>query len=85
MLKILDGLDTKKSKTNYHLLFIFVLSINYTFPLLVFHEITLFYHDALDVEIVYNQILGKIYRGDLNSIDIFFKFIFLSYQLKYKH
>jgi len=71
MLKILDGLDTKKSKTSYHLLFIFLLSINYIFPLLVFHEITLFYHDALDIEIVYNQILGKIYRGDLNSIDIF--------------
>ena len=33
MFKILDGLDIKKSKTSYYLLFIFLLSINYTLKL----------------------------------------------------
>ena len=59
------------SKNQYHLLFISILLINYFFPLIIFGDITLFYHDKLDSELVYNQMLGKIYRGDLDSINIF--------------
>ena len=64
-------LDGKKSVSNYHLLFIFLLSINYIFPLIIFQEITLFYHDTLDIEVVYNHILGKFYKGDSDSVNIF--------------
>jgi len=62
---------TIKFKNNFHLFFLLILSINYFFPLIVFGEITLFYIDALDIEIVYNYILGKIYGGDINSVNAF--------------
>ena len=58
-------------KNNFHLFFLLILSINYFFPLIVFGEITLFYIDSLDIEIVYNYILGKIYGGDINSVNAF--------------
>ena len=41
------------------------------FPLLIFNEITLFYHDNLDSMVVYQHVLGKFYRGDVDSIDSF--------------
>ena len=37
----------------------------------IFGNITLFYHDALDGDIVYNHILGKIYDGNFDSIKSF--------------
>jgi len=55
----------------YHLLFISLLLINYFFPLLIFNEITLFYHDHLDSMVVYNHVLGNFYRGDIGSVDSF--------------
>ena len=56
------------SKSQHQLaLYQYQLSLNYFFPLILFGDITLFYHDALDSEIVYNHILGKIYRGDLTA------------------
>ena len=70
MLKFLNK-SSSNLRNRYHLLFISLLLLNYFFPLLIFGEITLFYHDKLDSELVYNQILGRIYRGDLSSIDIF--------------
>ena len=60
-----------KFKNNFHLFFLLILSINYFFPLIIFGEITLFYIDSLDIEIVYNYILGKIYGGDINSVNAF--------------
>jgi len=65
------GFSSKNLKNRYHLLFIFLLLINYFFPLLIFNEITLFYHDNLDSMIVYNHVLGKFYRGDIGGIDSF--------------
>ena len=70
MLKFLNK-SSNNLGNRYHLLFISLLLVNYFFPLLIFGEITLFYHDKLDSELVYNQILGRIYRGDLSSINIF--------------
>ena len=64
-------IELGSSKNNLHLFFLLILSINYFFPLIVFGEITLFYIDALDIEIVYNYILGKIYGGDINSVNAF--------------
>jgi len=68
---ITDNFNSKNLKYRYHFFFIALLLVNYFFPLLIFGEITLFYHDKLDSELVYNQILGRIYRGDLSSINIF--------------
>jgi len=58
-------------KNKIHLLFLSLLSLNYFFPLLIFGKITLFYHDALDGEIVYNSIIGKILGGNIESVNIF--------------
>jgi len=55
---------TKKS--NYHFLFLAIISINYIFPLVFFGKITTFYHDNLDSLTVYNHIIGKIYREGFN-------------------
>jgi len=68
---ITDNFNSKNLKYRYHFFFISLLLVNYFFPLFIFNEITLFYHDNLDSVIVYNNILGKIYRGDLNAVDIF--------------
>ena len=46
----------KLSDKNVHILFIFILSLNYIIPLLIFGNVTLFYLDALDNEIVNNSI-----------------------------
>ena len=58
-------------KVNNHTIFLSFLSINYIFPLLIFGNITLFYHDTLDSEIVYNSVLGKILGGNFDSVKIF--------------
>ena len=47
------------------------MSLNYIFPLLVFGKITLFYHDTLDSEIVFNNALGNLFNGDSNAISYF--------------
>lgn len=54
-----------------HTIFLAFLSINYLFPVLIFGNITLFYHDTLDSEIVYNSVLGKILGGNFDAIKIF--------------
>ena len=58
------------SKKNYHYFFLFILSLNYLIPLLIFGRITLFYPDALELEIVYNKFIGEFVKGNFNSIDI---------------
>jgi hypothetical protein len=66
-MKMKNTLDNSK----YHFFFIFVLSLNYFFPLIVFQEITLFYHDVLDAGVVYFHVLGKYLNGDKSSLDAF--------------
>ena len=60
-----------KDKNTIHIFFLFLLSLNYLIPLTIFGKVTLFYHDTLDGEIVYNTIIGKFFGGDLNSVKIF--------------
>jgi len=50
------NLNFVKTK-NCHYLFLFIISLNYFIPLILFGEITLFYVDALDHEIVHNNSL----------------------------
>lgn len=56
---------------NIHLLSIFFLSLKYLFPVIIFGKITIFYIDTLDGEVVYNYILGKIYKGETNAVNYF--------------
>ena len=56
---------------NRHNISLIILSLNYIFPFLLFGKITLFYVDALDSEIVYNYILGKIYNGNIEATQFF--------------
>ena len=58
-------------KNQIHIIFFFLISLNYLIPLSIFGEITLFYHDALDSEIVYNKIIGKIFKEDFKAAEIF--------------
>lgn len=64
-------MNIAKKKINWPLIFLFVLSLNYLIPLLLFGNVTLFYNDSLDSEIVFNSVLGKIYQGDLEASKIF--------------
>ena len=38
---------------------------------MLFGEVTLFYHDALDIEIVYNKVIGEIYKNGFEFSNIF--------------
>ena len=70
----------KKYYTNYHLIFFSILSLNYLISLFLFGEVTLFYRDNLDSEIIYNYIIGKAYKNGLNEFQIF-----LSGELNYTY
>ena len=59
------------NKNHIHLIFLFILSLNYLVPFILFGKITLFYHDSIDHEIVYNQVIGKYLGGDKEAISIF--------------
>ena len=54
-----------------HILFLLIISLNYIIPYLIFGEITLFYLDALDNEIIYNKIIGEILKNGKEKINIF--------------
>jgi len=58
-------------KIKYHLFFIFILSSYYLIPYALVGQLILKSHDILDMEIVYNHVIGKIYRGDFESINLF--------------
>ena len=60
-----------ESNNKFHIFFIFILLLNYLFPLIIFGNITLFYHDTLDAFVSYNHILGKIYKGEFGAIENF--------------
>ena len=59
------------NKNHIHLIFLFILSLNYLVPFILFGKITLFYHDSIDHEIVYNKIIGKYLGGDKEAISLF--------------
>ena len=62
------NLSVPASKT---LFFISILAIHYLLPLLFFGQITVNPHDNLDGGVVYDHIISKIYRGDIESINYF--------------
>ena len=60
-----------KKKTNLHLLFLFILSLYYLIPYFSLGQLIVNPHDILDSEVVYRHIIGKIYRNDFESVNLF--------------
>ena len=58
-------------KLYFHLIFLFALSLYYLIPQFLFGQFIIKSHDLLDSEIVYNHVIGKIYRGEFESIELF--------------
>ena len=59
-------------KTSYvHLFFISLLAIHYAIPLIFIGQVTVNPHDILDITVVFDHIISKIYKGDLESINYF--------------
>ena len=59
-------------KTKYtHLFFISLLAAHYIIPLIFLGQITVIPHDNLDGGVVYDHIISKIYKGDIESISYF--------------
>ena len=59
-----------KNSLRKHYFFLFIF-LGYIVSYILFGNFTLFYIDRLDNELVYNQILGRFYRGDLDAAEIF--------------
>ena len=47
-----------------HFIFITILSLNYIIPLLIFGDVTLFYHDTLDSGIVFNTVIANSFKDN---------------------
>lgn len=54
-----------------HLTFISIISLNYLIPLILFGDVTLFYHDTLDSEIVFNTIIANSFKDSFESMKLF--------------
>ena len=59
------------NKYQIHCLFLFILSLSYLIPLLIFGQPTLFYVDTLDQEIVFNSVIGQFWRGNKEAVSLF--------------
>lgn len=68
------------NRSKIHIFFFLILSFNYLLPIIFFGEITLFYHDKLDGEIVFNRVLGHLYSNDNKDLEYF-----LSGEIKIEH
>ena len=68
-----------KEKT-FTYFFLLIISISFIFPLIFFGKVTTFYHDNLDSMIVYNHVIGKIYKEGFNFAH---SDIFLAGEIKY--
>ena len=58
-------------KLKIHFVFLFILSLYYLIPFFFTGNLILNPHDLLDSEIVYNDAIGKLYKGNTESTDIF--------------
>ena len=61
----------EKDELKFHLIFIFILSLYYLIPYLLVGQLIAEYGDILEKQIVSNFVIGKFYRGDAESIDLF--------------
>ena len=59
-------------KINYvHLFFISLLAIHYVIPLIFIGQVGVVVHDNLDFGVVYDHIISKIYKGNIESLGYF--------------
>lgn len=58
----------KKEEIKVHLIFLFILSLYYLIPYFSVGQLIVNPHDILDHEVVFNNIIGRIYRGETDSI-----------------
>ena len=65
------------SKSNYqiHFCFIFLIAIHYLISIIFVGQIIVEPHDNLDITVVGDHIISKIYKGDFGSISYFKVFI----------
>jgi len=56
---------------NIHFFFIFLLAIHYVVPLIFIGQVVVEPHDNLDGGVVYDHIISKIYKGEIESISYF--------------
>ena len=61
----------KKEEIKVHSIFLFILSLFYLIPYFLVGQLIVYPHDILENEVVFNHIIGKIYRGDIESINLF--------------
>lgn len=64
-------LSNKKNDILIHLTFLLILSLFYLIPYFLVGQLIVKPHDLLDAGIVESYIMGKIYRGDVESINLF--------------
>ena len=67
-------LSYKQNKIIYQIILFFLfltLFFGNIISYLIFNDLTTFYHDRLDSVVVMNEIVGRIYSGNLNATDIF--------------
>jgi len=62
---------SKYDKIKFHFIFLFILSLYYLVPYFLIGQLTLYPHDTLDIAVVLNKFIGKMYHGDVESINIF--------------
>ena len=60
-----------KKTQHIHFFFLFFLAIHYLLPLIFIGEVIINPHDNLDNAVVYDHIISKIYKGDLESLNYF--------------
>ena len=59
-------------KTNYlHIIFISILATHYFVPLILIGQIVINIHDNLDIGVVYDHVISRIYKGDFESVNYF--------------
>ena len=59
-------------KKNYvHLFFISLLAVHYVVPLIFIGQVVVAPHDNLDGGVVFDHIISKIYKGNVESISYF--------------
>jgi len=60
-----------KKNINLHILSLSIFSLYYLFSLTVFEAIVVFPHDTLDMGVVFDHVISRMFRGDYDSYKVF--------------
>ena len=64
-------MNLSKKTSHLHIIFISILAIYYFVPLILMGQVIINTHDNLDIGVVYDHIISKIYKGDFESTSYF--------------